>query len=752
MSDGTPEATEFDDPKCYWKDHQKPMKAVVMNDGCSRISVGASLLIWKKLSLTGSIPSAFQARINGAKGVWIVSGPTQNACPEDLKVWIEISQSQKKFEPHDEDTDDEYDFNRWNFEVLKVTHPVTENTLNVAFIPILEDRGVLHADLVSFVKGIMASQRRELIDCAKNPIELRVWVHKNMVRDSDRIKERLGNIDKNWHGGLPFTRVDRVMYLLEAGFTPQQLPLLGDFVQKIVKQHFSSVVSTYQIPLPRSTLLMGVADPTGMLQPGEIHLFLSQPISDPTSGQSVSLFNNIEVLVARHPSLRNSDIQKVKAVFYPQLAHLTDVVVFSSKGRIPLASKLQGGDYDGDTFWICWEPALAKNFKNAPAPLPGHGPKPEDLGIMVDRRKLGEFLSGPDPVNTYMSEGINFQLRPDVLGWCTNLHKRLAYLKNSLTNRKVEALAEVHDLLIDTRKNGYICGPEEFTRYVTQKTGLENPSLPAQGYEAAVEMGYEHEGRSRDLVVPENLVHILDILHFDLVDPEIRAAFQELEDICKPSHTAGLDSELTEQYRYEMENADDQIREELRILEEAFRKIYNNHWNATMHPKAKGLVTEDRSKGGQDRWAAALQKCYPRYEALQPKNLEHETIKRWMHGVGQGPTKWDLIKASTLYTKFPYVEKTPSKALFAWNMAGRQLMYIKAHGDPAIRPMIPSMLAKSKPKKLTSAPKAEEEDVRSPTMPPSLADKIMNDLTQHEDDYVDRDDDYSSATDFLDRV
>lgn len=44
----------------------------------------------------------------------------------------------------------------------------------------------------------------------------------------------------------------------------------------------------------------------------------------------------------------NSVQSQVKTVFKLELGHLKDVVVFPSRGCIPLASRLQGGDYDGD--------------------------------------------------------------------------------------------------------------------------------------------------------------------------------------------------------------------------------------------------------------------------------------------------------------------------------------------------------------------------------------------------------------------
>ena len=39
----------------------------------------------------------------------------------------------------------------------------------------------------------------------------------------------------------------------------------------------------------------------------------------------------------------------MRAVYKSELGHLSDVVIFPSKGSYPLAAKLQGGDYDGDT-------------------------------------------------------------------------------------------------------------------------------------------------------------------------------------------------------------------------------------------------------------------------------------------------------------------------------------------------------------------------------------------------------------------
>lgn len=754
MSDGTPEATEFDDKGrlCDWSGYRRPIKPTVMNDGCSQISVGACLEIWKKLGLTGPIPSAFQARINGAKGVWIRSAPSDTKSRHHLDVWIQISASQEKFKAHDEDTDDNFDPIRWTFEVVSTTHSLKSNTLNVAFIPILEDRNVRHADLQSFIKGIMDAERHELVSSVRDPVRLRGWVHKHMVSDGDRIKNKDRILEDKRKGALPFARVDRVIHLLEAGFTPDDLPLLGNFVEKVAKQYFSLAVASFKIQLPRSTMVIGVADPTGTLTPGDISMFFSTPIIDEMSGECFPFLDKKEVLVARHPSLRSSDVQKVRAVFRPELAYLTDVVVFPSKGRVPLAGKLQGGDYDGDTFWVCWEPALTKDFENAPAPLPDQLPNPEALGIKVDRRRLGEFLSEPEPVKRFLSESFKFRFQPDLLGRCTNLHKRLAYRENSLSSDGVSALANLHDYLIDSAKNGYIFGDKEFEKYVRRFTNLDKASLKEKGYEEAMMVGFEDDYLLKKIQAPPNLDRILDMLYFSLMEPEIRAAINDVKNLWTKKHDLDLDEALAEPHQFERRNSDEIIRQELDTLMEAFPRI-SDTWNRTMFPNAKGLVDDDRSQRGRERWSAAIDKCCPMYEALMPQNIDHPIIKRWIKRRHQGPTEWDLIKASALYTKYPY-RKYKTKALFIWNMAGKHLMYIKGVDDANTRPIRPSMLDAMKPSKLKVV--AREYDgpmTGSPSISPGLGEKILNDLTQHQDDDSLSDgDDYSSTADFLDRV
>ena len=114
------------------------------------------------------------------------------------------------------------------------------------------------------------------------------------------------------------------------------------------------------IALGRSTNAFMIADPLAVLDEGEIHIGFSGVFRDAKSAFSDSMLHNIDVLVARNPAHLPSDIQKVgfptlsctdlslltgtqvRAVFKPELRIYRDVVVFSSKGDVSLASKLSG--------------------------------------------------------------------------------------------------------------------------------------------------------------------------------------------------------------------------------------------------------------------------------------------------------------------------------------------------------------------------------------------------------------------------
>lgn len=140
-----------------------------------------------------------------------------------------------------------------------------------------------------------------------------------------------------------------------------------------------------------------------------------------------------DMLVARSPAHFVSDIQRVKTVCKPELADLTDVVVFPRKGNVPLVEKLSGGDYDGDLAWVCWDPRIVENFQSAEVQqqpdLSRFMPKDKETfsDLLSKHPKLNGKASLGNAVAEMMAKSFAFNLSKSMLGVCTNYKERLCY-------------------------------------------------------------------------------------------------------------------------------------------------------------------------------------------------------------------------------------------------------------------------------------------------------------------------------------
>jgi hypothetical protein len=96
-----------------------------------------------------------------------------------------------------------------------------------------------------------------------------------------------------------------------------------------------------------------VPDPTGTLKSNQVFLQMSSRKKDEQTGIHAGLITG-DILVARSPCGMKSDVQKVEAVDNSALRIYSDVIVFPIQGSRSLASKLSGGDYDGDLVSKKW--------------------------------------------------------------------------------------------------------------------------------------------------------------------------------------------------------------------------------------------------------------------------------------------------------------------------------------------------------------------------------------------------------------
>ena len=84
---------------------------------------------------------------------------------------------------------------------------------------------------------------------------------------------------------------------------------------------------------------------------------------------------------------------------------------------------------------------------------------------------------------------------------------------------------------------------------------------------------------------------------------------------------------------------------------------------------------------------------------------QKDLLVRWVKEGAEYQPHWSLIKASALYHLFNH------KLDFVFDVAGRELAYIKAHacGRENVRVLVPEMWANMKPRKIKNG--AAEEDV-----------------------------------------
>lgn len=689
LANGETEAAEYNDPTLYWSDVSPDQ---VMNDGCSIMSVGAAREIWKlykkATGLEGPLPlpSAFQGRIGGAKGMWMISAESFTKDPDHLAIWIKISDSQLKFKPHEADlSDDTFDPDRLKFEVSNFASAPAPSELHIAFIPILVDRGVPRDVIADYMVERMDADRAELLSRLADPVKMFEYVYRRSASSSDK--------DVQWQAAMPATLDEKIILLLESGFSPNKLHHLARLVQLFIHQQNRLQESGLRAPLGKATSLYGIADPLGVLKPGEIYVQFSESFVDELTDERYQNLRGHDVVVGRQPACRRSDMQKVQAVSHPDLSHLVDVVVFPSRGQYPLAGKLQGGDYDGDLFWLCWEDRLVTPFTNAPAPV--KSPDPAKYGIKQERRKLSDVMGagGVNNINDFLRASFAFRKQESLLGKVTLFGDKLAYAENGIHSSNLDCIHDVHDLLVDAPKQGYTFTDDDFKRMV-QKLQL-TPGLPQPAYKEAMD-DCMNQKETADMERPRNKQYriktdsLLDYLYFEVVRAHNEQTMHAI--VAALSSATEPDGDLERPHHEQAEKGDAVVAEELRQLQQDTRALYGE-WTRGFH--------REYTPGEGARLVEGL---YARFQALQPHNPRHPGVAGWLTCTSPGgKCEWTWLRASTLYTQL----SQPTAARFVFAMAGRELMKLKAEKQPGTRAVVQPIRAALKPRRVRKLASAE---------------------------------------------
>ena len=277
------------------------------------------------MGMGGNVPAAFQARIGGAKGLWIVDTLGEKVPGQER--WIEITDSQLKYPWHQID-EAHADRQRMTFEVVDFSRPLRPAALTFQLMLILLDRGVPEHIFIKLAREDMTEKTEQIEAAMVSGLALRLWNQQtNPTADLP-----LGNDSLEMLAGFPLSTVEQINRLTEAclmpflfqseltlsqsGFVPKEYPPLYELCYKTVDKFWANVVNRLKISLGRSTSAFMIPDPLAVLEENEIHLGFSNSFSDPKSGFSDVMLHDMDVLVARLPAHFSSDIQKV---YYSQV-------------------------------------------------------------------------------------------------------------------------------------------------------------------------------------------------------------------------------------------------------------------------------------------------------------------------------------------------------------------------------------------------------------------------------------------------
>ncbi|KAJ3242194.1 hypothetical protein HDU81_006606 [Chytriomyces hyalinus] len=338
----TTPTVDIDDSEVTMRHPDVKRNGYTFSDGVGTVSKDLARVIWESLRLgrraltalptsnvednENNVPSAFQIRFGGAKGMVSVDArlPGKRMCIRD---------SMTKFDSP-------------NCKVLEVADYASPTVarpahLNRQVILILEDLGVPNSVFLRLQRDSIKDLSLMRTDVGKLVGMAGKMSHfGNFVR---LISKNDGDIH-NW---------------ISNEFIQHCLDHVRNFLLKEIKYRA-------RIKIPNGWTLFGILDETGILKDGQVFVSVVGATDSNDSAPPQRILKG-QVVVYRNPCVHPGDIQFATAVDVPPLHHLRNVIVFSQHGNRDLPSQLAGGDLDGDQFSVLENRSLFPSTVCSPA-------------------------------------------------------------------------------------------------------------------------------------------------------------------------------------------------------------------------------------------------------------------------------------------------------------------------------------------------------------------------------------------------
>ncbi|EJD39854.1 hypothetical protein AURDEDRAFT_171128 [Auricularia subglabra TFB-10046 SS5] len=274
-----------------------------------------------------------------------------------------------------------------------------------------------------------------------------------------------GTVASTDHGDAQeyLTPAAMALRMLFSGFDPVTCPILRSHIRTVLRTSTEQYLKKFRVEITMSAEAMIISDTSLVLGENEIFLSSSKVLLD-NSGRTMNHLSG-DVLVYRNPVRLPCDIQKVKAVYKPELDHYRDVIVFSAKGTRSLASKLAGGDYDGDTAVVIWDQDIVRLFNHTKDCAWAMDPSAafKEKNFVTRTQPMKEFLQRR-PLERHDLLLITHSACDDrqKVGQYSKLHESNEYRLGLSAHVTVET-AHKFNIILDGAKNGDQIKPEVFT-------------------------------------------------------------------------------------------------------------------------------------------------------------------------------------------------------------------------------------------------------------------------------------------------
>lgn len=360
------------------------------------------------------LPSTFQIRMGGAKGMLSLD-------VRDKGIKVRLRKSMVKFESKPVN----------GMIALEVAHYYTKPLamyLNRQMIALLESLGVAPEVFIALQDDAIHA----LQDSTITPEAAVKLLHRSGVGRGCNMEGIIRTLQSNGINAIT------------------QIPFLHDANMSLVNFALRNIKYRARIKVPRCYTLVGVMDETNTLAENQIVACINKP-NEPVK------YMTGRVLLGRSPMLAPGDVQYAQAV-EPREGHalraITNAVVFSQKGKRPLASMLSGGDLDGDLFNLIQHEGL----------MCYHTCEAADYG----KTKLLE-LNRPCTVDDVVDFFLDY-IKLDKLGLIAIRHLEVSdRSKEGVLDPDCLKLAAMHSIAVDFPKSGLLPEIREMPRAPREK-------------------------------------------------------------------------------------------------------------------------------------------------------------------------------------------------------------------------------------------------------------------------------------------